>query len=83
MLKTNAANATMEKAVSKSKKNKNNKNDYVKASVGWSKDALQENSRNTCDRKTNIMQKTNETKVTEKKRKCDFCCSLSKNMILL
>ena len=73
MLKTNAANATMEKAVSKSKKNKNNKNDHVNVPVVRSKDVLQENSSNTLDRKTNIMQKTNETKVIEKKRKCDFC----------
>ena len=73
MLKTNAANATMEKAVPKSKKIKNYKNDHVNVSVGRSKDVLQENSRNTLDRKTNIMQKTNETKVIEKKRKCDFC----------
>ena len=62
MLKTNAANTTMEKAVSNSRKNKT-KNYHVEASVGRSKEVLLENSRNTCDRKTNSMQKTNETKV--------------------
>ena len=62
MLKTNAANATMEKAVPKSKKNKI-KNDHVEASVGRSKEFLLENSRNVPDRETNSMQKTNETKV--------------------
>ena len=63
MLKTNATNAGMEKAVSKSRKNKNNKNDHIKVSVGRSTEILQENSKNTLDRKTNTLQKTNETKV--------------------
>ena len=66
MLKTNATNAGMEKAVSKSRKNKTkilSKNDHVEASVGRSKEFLLENSRNVPDRETNSMQKTNETKV--------------------
>ena len=66
MLKTNAINAGMEKAVSKSRKNKT-KSDHVEASVGRPKEVLQDNCRNTLDRKTNIMQKSNETKVTETK----------------
>ena len=66
MLKSNSTNAAMEKAGSKSRK----KNVHVDTSVGGrAKEALPENSRNTPDRKTNTMQKTRETKVTEKDRK--------------
>ena len=54
----------MEKVSKTRKKN-------VDASVGGggAKEALLENNRNTPDRKTNSMQKTSETKVTEKDRK--------------
>ena len=60
MLKSNSTNGTMEKTKSKSRK----KNVPVNDSVGGGdKEALLESSRNTPDRKTNIMQKTRETKV--------------------
>ena len=77
MLKTNATNASMEKAVPKSRKNKTI-NDHINAPVGRPKEVLQENSRNNLDRKTNIMQKNNETKVwKEMKKKLCLLLALS------
>ena len=67
MLKSNSTNGTMEKTKSKSRK----KNVPVNDSVGGGdKEALLESSRNTPDRKTNIMQKTRETKVINKNENC-------------
>ena len=57
MLKSKPTNAAMERTGSKSRK----KNVHVVG--GGDKEALLESSRNTPDRKTNIMQKTRETKV--------------------
>ena len=61
--KVSKTNATVEKAkVSKTRK----KNVDASVGGGGAKEALLENNRNTPDRKTNTMQKTRETKVTEK-----------------